>query len=48
MGSETLAITDRVPKQIVTIFSKTCNNAFSNPLFDISLVNQNSHAIYVP
>ena len=26
MGSETRAITDRVTKQIVTIFSKTCNN----------------------
>ena len=30
MGSETLAVTDRVTKQIVTIhvFSKTCNNLF--------------------
>ena len=26
MVSETRAITDRVTKQIVTIFSKTCNN----------------------
>ena len=30
MGSKTLAVTDRVTKQIVTIhvFSKTCNNLF--------------------
>ena len=26
MGSETRTITDRVTKQIVTIFGKTCNN----------------------
>ena len=26
VGSEKRAITDRVTKQIVTIFSKTCNN----------------------
>ena len=29
MGSATRAITDQVTKQIVTIFSKTCNNNIS-------------------
>ena len=34
MGWETRAITDRVTKQIVTIFSKTCNkNCFSHSLY---------------
>ena len=37
MGSATRAIKDRVTKQIVTIFSKTCNNdhkmATSEPLY---------------
>ena len=36
MGSETRAVTDRVTKQIVTIFSKTCYNILIHvaPIFD--------------
>ena len=38
MGSATRAITDRVTKQIVTIFSKTCNKYPYHPVYQRGLV----------
>ena len=35
MGSATRAITDRVTKQIGTIFSKTCNKSFNRIILTI-------------
>ena len=54
MGLDSRAVSDRVTKQIVTIFSKTCNNRFYCTLRDdvIIMINHNNcywndHLLYL-